>query len=57
MQRVLILGASGLVGRALIEEMEGVFELYGTYCSSSVTNLPKDQQFKLDVYEITHSFH
>lgn len=52
MQKVLILGASGLVGKALIEEMKDVFELYGTYYSSSVTNLPKDQQSKLDVHEV-----
>jgi dTDP-4-dehydrorhamnose reductase len=51
MQKVLILGASGLVGKALIEEMKDVFELYGTYCSSSAINLPKDKQFKLDVHE------
>lgn len=52
MQKVLILGASGLVGKALIEEMKDVFDLYGTYFSSSVTNLSEDKQFKLGVHEV-----
>ncbi|MDQ0199223.1 sugar nucleotide-binding protein [Neobacillus ginsengisoli] len=51
MEKVLILGASGLVGKALIEECKDGYDLYGTYCSSS-TNLPKDKQFQLDVQQI-----
>jgi dTDP-4-dehydrorhamnose reductase len=37
LQKVLILGASGLVGKALIDEFKDGFDLYGTY-SSSFTN-------------------
>jgi dTDP-4-dehydrorhamnose reductase len=53
LQKILILGASGLVGKALIEEIKDVCDLYGTYFSSSVTNLPKDKHFKLDVHEVS----
>ena len=51
MEKVFILGASGLVGSALINELKDGFELYGTYCST-VTNLPEDKQFQLDVQQI-----
>jgi dTDP-4-dehydrorhamnose reductase len=51
MQKVLILGASGLVGRALIDEFKNGFDLYGTY-SSSVTGLPIDKQYKLEIHQI-----
>ena len=36
-EKILILGASGLVGRALIEELKIGFDLFGTYSSSSTT--------------------
>lgn len=51
MNKVLILGASGLIGKALIEEYKNEFDLYGTY-SSTTTNLPKENQFQLDISQI-----
>ncbi len=51
MEKVLILGASGLVGRALIDEFKEEFEVYGTY-SSSLTSLSDDMQFQLEVQHI-----
>jgi len=51
MQKVLILGASGLVGKAIIDEFKNGFDLYGTY-SSSYTSLSDDKQYKLDVQQI-----
>lgn len=51
MEKILILGASGLVGRALIDEFKEGFDLYGTY-SSSFTSLPNHKQFQLEVQQI-----
>lgn len=51
MKKVLILGASGLVGRALIDEFKDGYELYGTY-NSTLANLPDDKRFELDVLQI-----
>lgn len=51
MKKVLILGASGLVGKALIEELKDVYDLYGTY-SSTLPLLPHDKQFQLEVSQI-----
>jgi len=51
MQKILILGASGLVGKALIDEFTNEFDLYGTYFSS-LTSLPNDKQFQLEVQQI-----
>ena len=51
MSKMLILGASGLVGRALIDEFTDDFDLYGSYFSS-LTSLPKDKQFHLDIKEL-----
>lgn len=51
MEKVLILGASGLVGRALIDEFKEDFEVYGTY-SSSLTSLSDDMQFQLEVQHV-----
>ncbi|MGV3464930.1 MAG: sugar nucleotide-binding protein [Heyndrickxia sp.] len=48
MQRLLILGASGLVGRALIQECKDVFDVYGTYFSQSL-NISSVKQFRLGV--------
>ncbi|WP_163100336.1 sugar nucleotide-binding protein [Peribacillus alkalitolerans] len=48
MKKVLILGASGLVGKAFINECSDVFELYGTYFSKGST-LPENKQFQLEV--------
>ncbi len=51
MEKVLILGASGLVGRALLDEFKDRFDLYGTY-STSLTSPPDDKQFQLEVQQI-----
>ncbi|SFX09215.1 dTDP-4-dehydrorhamnose reductase [Thermoactinomyces sp. DSM 45891] len=51
MKKVLILGASGLVGRALMNELVDGFDVYGTY-TSNVTSLPQDKQFSLEVQHI-----
>jgi dTDP-4-dehydrorhamnose reductase len=50
MEKVLILGASGLVGRALIDKLRDGFDLYGTY-SSTLANLPEDKRFQLDILQ------
>lgn len=51
LKKILILGASGLVGRALINEFKDEYDLYGTY-SSSVTSLPGDKQFQVEIKQI-----
>lgn len=51
MQNILILGASGFVGRALINDFKNGFDLYGTYFSS-ITSLPDDKQFQVDIQQI-----
>jgi dTDP-4-dehydrorhamnose reductase len=51
MEKVLILGASGLVGRALINEFKDGFDLYGTY-SSTLANLPEEKRFQLNLLQI-----
>ncbi|MEH6994267.1 sugar nucleotide-binding protein [Neobacillus drentensis] len=51
MKKLLILGASGLVGRAIIEEFKEVYDLYGTYASTQ-TKLHPDKQFQLEVHQI-----
>ncbi|TCP68604.1 sugar nucleotide-binding protein [Baia soyae] len=51
MKKILVLGASGLVGRALIVELVDGFDTYGTY-TSNVTSLPQDKQFSLEVQNI-----
>ena len=50
MEKVLILGASGLVGRALLDEFRDGFDLYGTY-SSTLTSLPEGKQLKLELQQ------
>jgi dTDP-4-dehydrorhamnose reductase len=51
MEKVLILGASGLVGRALVNEFKDRFDVYGTY-SSTQTSLPDSKQLQLEISEI-----
>lgn len=51
MEKVLILGASGLVGKPLVEELRNHFDVYGTYFSRKTT-LPDDKQFPLAVGQI-----
>jgi len=52
MQKVLVFGASGLVGKACVQELRNEFDVYGTYYSSSSTGLPRDKQFRLDIKEL-----
>jgi dTDP-4-dehydrorhamnose reductase len=52
-KKILILGGSGLVGRSLINEFRDGYEVYETYFSKIITNLPDDKQFQLDVQEIS----
>ncbi|SDN72590.1 sugar nucleotide-binding protein [Bacillus sp. OK048] len=52
MVKILILGGSGLVGRALINELNEGHDVYGTFASSVITSLPGDKQFQLEVQEI-----
>ncbi|MEH7114445.1 sugar nucleotide-binding protein [Neobacillus niacini] len=52
MEKILILGGSGLVGKALINELKEGYDVYGTYASSLITSLPDDKQFQLKVQEI-----
>ncbi|MDF2856838.1 MAG: dTDP-4-dehydrorhamnose reductase [Neobacillus sp.] len=52
MEKVLILGASGLVGRALINELKADFDLYGTFSSSPLTSLSEGKSFRLEVQQI-----
>lgn len=48
MEKILLLGASGLVGRALIKEYKDKFDLYGTY-ATTLTDLPLNKQFQLEL--------
>lgn len=50
MKKILIIGASGLIGRAIIDECKNEFEVYGTY-NSNKTRLPSDKQFQLGLQE------
>lgn len=53
MNKVLVLGGSGLVGRSIINEMSKnkEFQIYSTYFKSSI-KLNKDKSFKLDIEDI-----
>ena len=49
-KKLLIIGASGLVGKALALQCKNEFEIYGTYYTSS-TNLSEDKQFHLNIQD------
>lgn len=51
MKKMLILGASGLIGRALIAECQNKFDIYGTYHSTQTT-LPDEKQFQVHITQI-----
>ncbi len=51
MSRVLILGASGLVGKALVDELNQDFDVYGTYYSRKI-DLAADKSFQFDVDDV-----
>lgn len=50
MKKLLILGASGLVGKAIAKECAQDFDIYGTYFSTE-TNLADDKQFQLNIQD------
>ena len=50
MKKLLIIGASGLVGKALAKKCDKDFDVYGTYFTSA-TNLPDNKQFQMNIQE------
>lgn len=50
MKKLLILGASGLVGKAIAKECAQNFDVYGTYFSRE-TDLADDKKFQLNIRE------
>ncbi len=50
MKRLLIIGASGLVGKALAAQCNNEFDIYGTFYTSP-TNLSEDKQFQLNIQD------
>ncbi|MYL63443.1 sugar nucleotide-binding protein [Bacillus hwajinpoensis] len=50
MKKLLIIGASGLIGKAIIDECKNDFEVYGTYHSNK-TGLSTDKQFQLGLQQ------
>ncbi|MGL4740284.1 MAG: NAD-dependent epimerase/dehydratase family protein, partial [Sarcina sp.] len=51
MNKILILGASGLVGNAIVKELNNNFIVYGTYYSKFIKCLDKTKQIKFDLNE------
>lgn len=51
MKKLLIIGASGLVGKALVEECRDSYDVYGTYATRPLT-LPGDKQFQLEISDL-----
>jgi dTDP-4-dehydrorhamnose reductase len=51
MRKLLVFGASGLVGKALVEECKDSFDVYGTYATSPV-DLPEEKQFQLEISDM-----
>ncbi|WP_299739234.1 hypothetical protein [uncultured Rossellomorea sp.] len=47
MRKLLLFGASGLVGKALVEECKDSFDVFGTYATRPV-DLPEEKQFQLE---------
>lgn len=52
MERVLILGASGLVGKALSKELNKKYDVYGTYSSNKIDSINSIYYDIRKVYEI-----
>ena len=50
MKKLLIIGASGLVGKALAKKCENEFDIYGTYFTSA-TNLNVNKQFRMSIQD------
>ena len=51
MKKILILGASGLVGKAFSKELDKDYDVYGTYYSK-ITDMPSGRAVKLDINNI-----
>ncbi len=51
-KKILILGGSGFVGRSLMKELDGDFEILGTYYNNPNPEF-KEKMFKFDVNDIT----
>lgn len=51
MNKILILGASGFIGRSLFRELQSYFEVYGTYYSNSIDYSSNQVYFKYDTAE------
>ncbi|OPJ58056.1 sugar nucleotide-binding protein [Clostridium oryzae] len=58
MKKVLILGGSGLIGKAIAEEMRGneQLDVYGTY-NSNLTVLDKNKSLKLNIEDLADTQH
>ena len=50
MKRLLIIGASGIIGKAIIDEFKNDFEVYGTFYSNR-TELPSKREFQLGLQQ------
>ena len=50
MKKLLIIGASSLVGKALAKQCEDDFDVYGTYFTSA-TNLTENKQFQMNIQD------
>ncbi|WP_026089163.1 MULTISPECIES: NAD-dependent epimerase/dehydratase family protein [Bacillus] len=48
MRKILILGASGLIGSAIVTECSDTYDVYGTYHSKPV-DLPSHKQYQLEI--------
>ena len=46
MNRILILGASGFIGRSIYLELQSYFDVYGTYCTNDEEYLENNAYFK-----------
>ncbi|MGM0752623.1 MAG: sugar nucleotide-binding protein [Bacillota bacterium] len=51
MRKLLVFGASGLVGKALVEECKNSFDVFGTYATRPV-DLPVEKQFQLEISDM-----
>lgn len=48
MTNILILGASGLVGNALLDELNKAYNVYGTFNTKQI-NFPTEKSFQIDI--------
>ncbi|MER2039351.1 MAG: sugar nucleotide-binding protein [Solibacillus sp.] len=50
MKKLLIIGVSGLIGKALAKKCENDFDVYGTYFTTA-TNLTHNKQFQMNIQD------